>query len=100
MGFNAALADTEISIPSTPVIGNVAARSLTSVAEVETDLKAQLTSRVRWTESVEYMLDQGVTRFIEIGTGDVLIGLIKRIDRGVTRQAVGKPENIEGLAGE
>ncbi len=60
-------------------------------------LRAQLTHRVRWTESVRYMLAQGVTTFIEIGPGDVLVGLVKRIERKTTRLTCGTPEDIARL---
>jgi [acyl-carrier-protein] S-malonyltransferase len=81
-----------------PVIGNVSAKPMQSIAEIHTDLQAQLTSRVRWTESIQLLVDQGITNFIEIGTGKVLSGLIKRIDRSTTRISVGKPADFEGLA--
>ena len=50
-------------------------------------LVAQLTSPVRWTESIQFMIGQGVTRFVEIGPKEVLTGLIKRIDAAVAAQA-------------
>jgi len=49
-------------------------------------LVAQLTSSVRWTESIQFMVGKGVTRFVEVGPKDVLCGLIKRIDAAVTAQ--------------
>ncbi len=96
--FNQAVDAADISEPNIPVIGNVSAQPLTSVAEIQADLKAQLTHRVRWTESVTYMAAQGSQAFIEIGSGNVLIGLIRRINRDVERAALGKPEDFEGLA--
>lgn len=95
--FNQAVDAAGISEPNVPVIGNVSAQPLASVAEIQADLKAQLTNRVRWTESVTYMAAQGSKAFIEVGSGNVLTGLIRRINRDVERAALGKPEDFEGL---
>jgi [acyl-carrier-protein] S-malonyltransferase len=70
---------------------------MTSAADIKNDLCAQLTSRVRWTESIQYMISQGVNTFIELGSGNVLAGLIRRIDREVTTLSLGKPEDFEKL---
>lgn len=67
--------------PETPVIGNVSARPLSSIADIQLELKRQLTSPVAWTESMQALLAQDVDTFIEIGPGTVLLGLMKRIDR-------------------
>jgi malonyl CoA-acyl carrier protein transacylase len=64
-----------------PVIGNVNAAPLSTIEEIRSDLQAQLTHRVRWTESIEYMISNGVRNFMEIGNGNVLSGLVKRINR-------------------
>ena len=58
------------------------------------ELVAQVTGTVRWRESVAYMTAQGVTRFVEVGTGKVLAGLIKRISEGVTVASVGTPADV------
>lgn len=92
--FNRAVEATRMADPLIPIIGNVSARPLTRVRDVEDDLKAQLTSRVRWTESVQYMLDQGVDTFIEIGPGSVLSNLVKRIRRDTRQFSLGKPEDF------
>ena len=90
--FNQAIAATPISAPAVPVIGNIHAQPLHTADDVRADLSAQLTHRVRWTESVRYMLAHGVNTFVEIGTGNVLTGLVKRIDRKTTRLTCGTPE--------
>ena len=69
----------EMRAPTVPVIGNVKAIPMISAGELREDLKAQMGSRVRWTESVQLMLDSGVRAFVEAGTGSVLIGLVRRI---------------------
>ena len=74
---------TAFKAPSIPVIGNVTALPLTTPEEVKTELKKQLLSPVQWQRGIEYMIKQGVTRFIEIGPGKVLTGLIKRINKEV-----------------
>ncbi len=96
--FSRALEAAPIQDPALPLIGNVSASALETAAQVRADLEAQLTSRVRWTESIRTMIDMGVTRFIELGSGSVLVGMLKRIDRGVTGLALGKPEDFEKLA--
>ncbi len=83
--------------PRAPVVGNVHAAPLTDEAAYRADLPAQLTAPVRWTESVRFMLVQGVTTFIEFGPKEVLTGLLKRIEANVTGLAVGTPEAIEKL---
>ncbi len=83
--FQRVLDQTPFAAPSTPVVGNVGAVPLKNVDEIRTELGAQLTSTVRWTESVQFMRQAGVDTFIELGSKDVLSGLIKRIDRATTR---------------
>lgn len=95
--FNVAVDSAPIQDPRLPIIGNVNARPLTTAEHVKVDLQAQLTSRVRWTESVQFMISQGVNTFIEIGSGNVLGGLIKRIDRQAQIFTLGTPEDFEKL---
>jgi [acyl-carrier-protein] S-malonyltransferase len=68
-----------IGDPHLPVVGNVHARVMHSADDLRADLKAQMDTRVRWTESVGLMLESGVNQFIEVGSGSVLLGLIRRI---------------------
>ena len=79
--FRQVVAATPIKAPRVPIVGNVDARPLTDVEAIRAELVNQLTSPVRWVESVEWMAAQGVTTFIEIGPGNVLTGLIRRIQR-------------------
>ncbi|MCD4686321.1 MAG: ACP S-malonyltransferase [Anaerolineae bacterium] len=81
------------------IIGNVSAAPLASTADIRAELGAQLTSTVRWTESVQYMLEQGVTTFVEIGPKDVLSGLIKRINRKTQRRALNSAANLAAYLG-
>lgn len=95
--FNQTLQDTTIEPPIIPVVGNVTAQPLDQVDEIRNDLSAQLTSRVRWTESIQVMVAQGVTTFIEFGAGSVLTGLLKRIDPAVKGLAMGAPPDFDKL---
>ena len=80
-----------------PVIGNVHALPLQTVEDVRADLVAQLTASVRWTGSMRYLAAQGITTVVEVGSGDVLSNLMKRIERDVRRLAVGDPPGIDRL---
>ena len=83
--------------PQIPVIGNVYAATLGDEAAARADIIAQMQSRVRWTESVTLMAAQGVNTFVELGTGTVLGGLIKRIADGVTSYPLGNPQDFLAL---
>jgi [acyl-carrier-protein] S-malonyltransferase len=97
--FMPAVEATSFAAPQIPVIGNVHAAPLATPAEISAELKIQLVSPVRWTESVRYMLNQGVTTFLEFGPKDVLTGLLKRIEPQAVAWAIGVPEAIAGLNG-
>ncbi len=96
-GFTEAVLDLPLANPIIPIIGNVTASPLTDINGILQDLIAQLTSRVRWTESIENLTAWGITNFVEIGSGEVLCGLVKRIDRKLTRISIGKPSDFAKL---
>jgi len=73
--------------PQVPVIANVIAKPLRSIDEIRTELKSQLTAPVAWAGSMQYLLDEGSDTFIEVGPNNVLLGLLKRIDRQAKRIA-------------
>lgn len=83
--FALAVDATPLRTPDFPVIGNVSGRPLTTVPEIRAELKAQLTSPVRWADSINYLRLQDVDTFVEVGPGDVLLSLVKRIDRSSRR---------------
>ena len=89
-----ALAKVQIAAPKIPVIANVTARPVTGPNEIRDALVAQVTRTVRWRESVAFMAGAGVDRFLELGSGKVLTGLIKRIAEGATGIAIGTPADI------
>lgn len=88
---------TTFKSPSIPVIGNVTALPLTTPEEVKDELHRQLLSPVQWQRSIEYMINYGVTTFIEIGPGRVLTGLIRRINKEVITQNIGDLAAVEAL---
>ena len=92
-----ALATATIHAPAVPLIANVTASAVTSPDEIRKLLVAQVTGTVRWRESVAAMNAQGVTRFIEVGSGKVLTGLLKRIAEGSTGMAVSTPADIDAF---
>lgn len=79
-GLQAQLDAVEFRDPAFPVISNVTAHAVTGADDARRLLVEQLTSAVRWSYSVRTMLELGVTRFLEVGTGKVLTGMLKRID--------------------
>ncbi len=94
-GLKKAIEAATISAPRVPVIGNVSAEPLLSAEAVERELMAQLTSPVRWTSSVQTMINRGAQRFVEIGPGNVLTGLVRRIEKNVE---VANINNADSLA--
>ncbi len=97
-GYAEAVAATPIRLPQVPVVGNITAAPLLDVESIRRELPAQLTSPVRWTESVRYLQAHGVTGYVELGSKDVLTGLLKRIDGAAVGLAVGAPEAVFSLA--
>jgi len=95
--FREALAATPMHPPTLTVIGNTTAAALTSIDDVTHELDRQLVSTVRWTESMQNMIADGVTTFVEVGSGDVLSKLMKRIDKEAVTYVVDSPEGIQAL---
>ncbi len=85
--------------PAVPLVGNVGAAPLRTAGALRDDINAQLTSPVRWVESVRAMQALGADTFIELGSKDVLTGLIKRIDPAVRTMAAGSPAEIRSVLG-
>ena len=91
-GMRDVLARTAFTAPRSPVVSNVTAQPIGDAAELADELTAQITTAVRWVDSVQRMLDGGVSSFIEFGPGKVLTGLVRRINRDATLR------NVEGAA--
>ena len=95
----AALAAATLKAPAVPVVANVTARPETGADAIRRLLVEQVTGRVRWRESMEWMATEGgVTRFVEIGSGKVLTGMAKRIAPDAESLALNTPEDIEAFA--
>jgi [acyl-carrier-protein] S-malonyltransferase len=84
--------------PVVPIIANTTARPLTTGEAVKEELLRQLCHGVQWQRSVEYMVDDGVSTFVEIGPGRVLSGLIKRINKGAKTLNIGDVSAINKVA--
>ncbi len=95
--MRAALAQTTIGTPSVPLIANVLARPLRDPEAIRARLVEQVTATVRWRESVAFMAGEGVDLFLELGSGKVLCGLIKRIIADADCRAVGSADDIAAL---
>ena len=87
--------NTNFIKPKPNIISNVTAKEETDINKIKTLLIDQITSRVRWRESVNYMIKQGVTNFLEIGPGKVLSGLVKKINRDVKISNINSIEDIK-----
>ncbi len=90
----AALAEVEIKRPKVPLVANVLAAPIEDPQEIRRRLVEQVTGTVRWRESVAYMAQHGVTIFVELGSGKVLTGLLKRIVAEAEGVAIGTPDEI------
>ncbi len=93
-----ALANLTMREPKVTVVFNVTARPATSVAEIKDLLVRQVTSPVRWSESMQWLVVQGFSRFIELGPGNVLSGLMKRINKDVEMFSVSDCATLETTA--
>jgi [acyl-carrier-protein] S-malonyltransferase len=94
----AMLAAVSIRSPAAAVISNVTARPHTTPADIAARLAEQVTSEVRWEDSMRYLLEQGFTRFIELGPGTTLCGFLKRIDPRAQSFNVADAASLEATA--
>ena len=78
-----AINNTKFNEPTCPIYQNVVAKAVTNSEEIKANLNSQLTAPVRWTQSIQQMIADGGTDFIEVGPGKVLQGLMRKIDRNV-----------------
>ncbi|MBS7540949.1 ACP S-malonyltransferase [Ancylobacter lacus] len=93
-----ALADVEVAVPLVPVVANVTAAPVSDPNAIRALLVRQVTGTVRWRESVAFMAGAGVTRLVEVGSGKVLAGLVKRIAREIAAANVSSPEDVAAFA--
>jgi [acyl-carrier-protein] S-malonyltransferase len=99
-GLAEALDGTVIRDGRCPVIANVSAAPVQKAGEIREALKRQVLGAVRWEESMRYLLARGADRFVEVGTGRVLRGLLRSIDRAATSWNVEDPVSLEAACGE
>ncbi len=83
----AAIAATPFAAPSCPIYQNVTASAITDPEVIKSNLIAQLTAPVKWTQTVMQMLEDGVSSFTEVGPGKVLQGLVKKVDRSIPTES-------------
>ena len=83
--------------PKNKIISNVTSLEITEPNQIKELLIKQIENPVRWRESVIYMINKGVTKFVEIGPGKVLSGLVKRIDRSVTIVSINELDDLQGV---
>jgi len=96
-GMSEVLAPLSFQQPQVPIIANTTAQPMTTTEEVKAELLRQLCNGIQWQRSIEYMINNGVSTFIEIGPGKVLSGLIKRINRNVEPLNIGDVPTIKTL---
>lgn len=92
-----ALANVDLRSPLVPVVANVTAQAVVAPDEIRRLLVEQVTGLVRWRECVLFMKEQGVDTLVELGSGKVLSGLAKRIDKEVSGQSIQGPADIEAF---
>jgi [acyl-carrier-protein] S-malonyltransferase len=90
----------EIRDPRCPVITNVEARPAATATAIRDALERQLTQPVRWEDSMRTLLAAGAEGFVEIGTGEVLKGLLRRIDKGAKAWSIGDPATLSTALAE
>lgn len=93
-----ALARATVNAPKLPVVSNVTANGVSNPDDIKKLLVQQVTGLVRWRESMQWLKSQGVTQAVELGSGKVLAGLMKRIDKDIETLSVGQPAELEAWA--
>ena len=96
-GLREALEAVAFEDPAFPIVSNVSAEPVTDAGTARKALLSQLTSPVRWTQSIVRIADEGTTSFAELGPGKVLTGLLRRIDKQLEGQEIGTPQDVERL---
>jgi len=98
-GLAQAIQATDVHDATIPIIGNIQATPLTQAPAIRDELAQQIATSVQWIRSIEYLTGAGVTTFIEIGPGQALTGMVKRIAKGVTTINVSNMGEIEKAVG-
>lgn len=95
--WNQAVDNAQFVNPTIPVVGNVNASIIKTADEARADVKSQMQSRVKWTDSIKKMSEMGINTFVEVGTGTVLGGLVKRIAPEAINYPLGNPQDFLAL---
>ncbi len=98
-GLAWAINSSEVYDATIPIIGNIHATPLIEAHAIREELTQQIASPVQWIRTIEYLADAGVTTFLEIGPGQALTGMVKRIAKGVTTLNVSSVTDIEKVVG-
>ena len=98
-GLAQAIKNTNVYNAAFPIIGNIHATPLHEAQAIREELAQQIAAPVQWIRTIEYLVEAGVTIFFEIGPGQALTGMVKRIAKGVTTLNVSSLEDIEKVAG-
>jgi [acyl-carrier-protein] S-malonyltransferase len=98
-GLAQAIISSEVYDATIPIIGNIHATPLTEAHAIREELTEQIAAPVQWIRTIEYLADAGVTTFLEIGPGQALTGMVKRIVKGVTTLNVSSTTDIEKAVG-
>ena len=96
-GLAEIIANISFAEPLIPIIANTTAQPITNAELVKEELLRQLCYSVQWQRTIEYMIDNGVSTFIEIGPGRILSGLVKRINKNVKTINIGDAEDIKNI---
>ena len=97
-GLAQAVDAADVHDATIPVIGNIKGAALITAEDIRQELTQQIASSVQWVRTIEYMVNAGVTTFIEIGPGQTLTGMVKRIAKGVTTLSIGSNTEVEKAA--
>ena len=97
-GLAQAIATAGVRDAAIPILSNISATPLTQASAIQDELAQQIASPVQWTNTIQYMVKAGVTTFIEIGPGQALKSMIKRITRDATILNIGDAAELEKVA--
>ena len=97
-GLIEAVNSVDFNDPALPIVANCTGEPLTKAVDVKQELISQISSCVQWKQSIDYMLGSGVSRFVEVGPGKALSGMVKRIDHGAEAVSVGDMDAILDLS--
>ena len=96
--FSSVLGQVNLYDAAVPVVANISGRAITSAEDIRRELAEQITSSVRWSQSIRAMAEEGVQTVVEVGPGEVLSGLTKRVSRDLQTLSVNSVEAIHGFA--